>query len=77
MTKTDPHWTFHIEVLARAVNDLEATCNADPGTAEFKFLRSEAPVILSEAREAISALKKQVYELEQSYPSPLPSTNRH
>ena len=77
MTKTNPHWTFHIEVLTRAVNDLEATCNADPGTAEFKFLRSETPVILSEAREAISALKKQVYELEQRFPNAFPTTTQH
>ncbi|MEL6727283.1 MAG: hypothetical protein AAFU81_09180 [Pseudomonadota bacterium] len=77
MTKTDPHWTFHIEVLTRAVQDLETTCTADPGTAEFKFLRSEAPVILSEAREAISALKKQVYELERRRSNALPSPTEH
>ncbi|MEO0953585.1 MAG: hypothetical protein AAFY12_01275 [Pseudomonadota bacterium] len=63
--------------MTRAVQDLETTCTADPGTAEFKFLRSEAPVILSEAREAISALKKQVYELERRRSNALPSPTEH
>ena len=66
MHEKNPHWTFHIEVLSRAINDLEATCSAAPGSAEFTFLRSEAPVIITEAKEAISALKRQVYELERA-----------
>lgn len=61
-----PHWTFHVEVLTRALNDLEATSTSEPGSSEFKFLRSEAPVILAEAREALTALKMQVRQLDHS-----------
>lgn len=71
MSTNHPHWIFHIEVLSRAISDLEATCAATPGSPEFIFLRSETPVIIAEAKEAISALKRQVYELERARSSNL------
>ena len=64
MKTNNPHWTFHVEVLTRALNDLEATSTSDPNSSEFRFLRSEAPVILAEAREALTALRNQVRRLD-------------
>lgn len=68
MKTKNPHWSFHLEVLARALSDLESTCTAKPGSPEFLFLRSEAPVILSEAREALAAIKSQARALEDAFP---------
>lgn len=64
MKTSNTHWAFNFEVLSRALKDLESTCTATPGSPEFAFLRDEAPSILAEAREALSALKRQVHALE-------------
>ena len=60
MNTGNVHWSFNIEVLSRAMNDLETVCTSEPGTEEFFFLRSEAKVILAEAREALAELKHQM-----------------
>lgn len=65
MKTSNPNWTFHFEILARALNDLESTCTARPGSPEFIFLRAESAAIFTEAREALAALKKQVHRLDQ------------
>lgn len=54
------HWSFNIEILSRTLNDLETTCTTEPGTSEFSFMRSEAKIILAEAREALAELKDQM-----------------
>lgn len=71
------NWSFYAQVLSRALNELEAACLADPKTREFQFYRDEAPVVLEEAREALSALKKQMQALDaQRNPDP-PAMTRH
>lgn len=60
MNTGNVHWSFNIEVLSRALNDLETVCASEPGTEEFRFLRSETKVILAEAREALTELKDQM-----------------
>ncbi|MEL7041152.1 MAG: hypothetical protein AAGL90_06490 [Pseudomonadota bacterium] len=57
MTGTNPNWAFYVEVVSRALDDLEAVCTAEPGSPEFNFMRSEAKDVLSEAREALLALR--------------------
>ena len=68
MKTSNPNWTFHFEVLSRALEDLESTCTARPGSPEFMFLRAESAAIFAEAREALAALKKQVRALHQEDP---------
>ena len=77
MKTNNPHWTFHVEVLTRALNDLEATSASDPNSTEFQFLRSEAPVILAEAREALVALRNQVRKLDNSCACPTINDTQH
>ena len=60
MNTGNVHWSFNIEILSRAMNDLETACASEPGTEEFSFLKSEAKVILAEAREALADLKQQM-----------------
>lgn len=60
MNTGNTHWSFNIEILSRALNDLETTCTTEPGTTEFSFMRSEAKIILAEAREALADLKDQM-----------------
>ena len=64
MNTGNVHWSFNIEILNRAMNDLETVCTSEPGTEEFFFLRSEAKVILAEAREALTDLKQQMRTLD-------------
>lgn len=77
MKTKNPHWSFHLEVLDRALSDLESTCTAKPGSPEFLFLRSEAPVILSEAREALAAIKSQAHALEDGFSQSLDQKTQH
>ena len=59
------HWGFHTEVLSRSLKDLEAAVKADPKSAEFSFLRSEAQEILAEAAEALVAIESYLTSLEE------------
>ena len=75
MNTSNTHWTFQFEVLSRALKDLESVYKAKPGSPEFLFLRAEAPSIFAEAREALSALRARVDELEHvDAPSVTPPT---
>ena len=66
MKTSNPHWSFHFEVLSRAMKDLESTCTASPESSEFLYLREEAPAICAEARESLAALRDHVNALEES-----------
>jgi hypothetical protein len=77
MSSDNLHWTFHLEVLTGALSDLEAVCTAPPASSEFKFLRSEAPDILAEAREALLALKTQMRAIEGSAQAPTIPETQH
>ncbi len=77
MTSKPSKWTFYAQVLARALNELESACMAAPETKEYKFYRSEAPVVLEEAREALSALKHYVRDLETSDANSSQGSTRH
>lgn len=66
MNASNPHWTFHFEVLSRAMKDLESTCSAPPDSSEFHYLRAEAPSIFAEARESLAALREHVNALEET-----------
>ena len=71
------HWSFNIEILSRALNDLETACACEPESEEFSFLRSEAKVILAEAREALTELKDQVRCLDMLSPEQTRSVTHH
>ena len=71
------NWSFYTQILSRALNELEAACLAKPESQEFQFYRSEAPVVLEEAREALSALRQHMEELDSPRPTSPPSTTRH
>lgn len=71
------NWSFYAQVLSRALNELESACLADPQTREFQFYREEAPIVLEEAREALSALKKQMQALDTEQDSTSPDITRH
>ena len=77
MSLKSSQWSFYAQVLARALNELESACTASPETQEYKFYRAEAPVVLEEAREALSALKHYVRDLEASKPNTPPRSTRH
>jgi hypothetical protein len=77
MVLKSSQWTFYAQVLTRALNELESACTAAPETQEFKFYRSEAPVVLEEAREALAALKHYVRDLEASGTDLPPPPTRH
>ena len=66
MKTSNPHCTFHFEVLSRAMKDLESTCKAPPESSEFNYLRAEAPAICAEARESLAALREHVNALEET-----------
>ncbi|GAB5453913.1 MAG: hypothetical protein Hens2KO_01420 [Henriciella sp.] len=66
MKTSNPHWTFHFQVLSRAMKELESTCMAKPDSAEFHYLRAEAPSIFAEAQESLAALRDHVSALEES-----------
>ena len=66
MKTSNPHWTFHFEVLSRAMKDLESTCTASPDSAEFLYLRAEAPAICAEALESLAALREHVNAPEEA-----------
>ena len=66
MNASNPHWTFHFEVLSRAMKALESTCAASPDSSEFHYLRAEAPSIFAEARESLAALRDHVNALEET-----------
>ncbi len=70
-------WTFYTQVLTRALNELESACLAAPESKEFQFYRTEAPVVLEEAREALAALKNYVRDLESSVADATPPATRH
>lgn len=61
-----PHWTFYAEILSRSIADLESACTAAPDSSEFVFLRSEAPAIVAEAREALKALSDCIQNYDNS-----------
>ena len=75
MTLKPSPWTFHAQVLSRALNELESACTTSPDSPEFKFYRAEAPVVLEEAREALAASKYEVPMFAQS-PSRVPTGSR-
>ena len=77
MSSDNLHWTFHLEVLTRALNDLESVCTAPSASPEFKFLRSEAPDILAEAREALLALKTRMRAIDGAAQTPTVPETQH
>lgn len=77
MTSKSSCWAFYTQVLSRALNELESACTAAPESQEFQFYRAEAPVVLEEAREALSALKHYVQDLETSEKERPPHPTRH
>lgn len=77
MTLKPSPWTFHAQVLSRALNELESACTTSPDSPEFKFYRAEAPVVLEEAREALAALKHHVHDLELSQAKKKTTPTRH
>ena len=77
MSKHSFPWTFYTQVLNRALNELESAVTAQPETEEFEYHRAEAPVALQEAREALSALKQYVEELESSHSNAASQLTRH
>lgn len=74
--KSSP-WTFYAQVLSRALNELESACTAAPESPEYKFYRSEAPVVQEEAREALAALKHHVRDLELAQPKSTANPTHH
>ncbi len=77
MASTSSPWTFYAQVLSRALNELESACTASPESQEYKFYRSEAPVVLEEAREALAALKHHVRDLELTQAGNKTTPTRH
>ena len=77
MTSKSSPWTFYAQVLSRALNELESACTAPPESSEFTFYRSEAPVVLEEAREALAALKHHLHDLELAQPKEKATPTRH
>ena len=77
MEASNPSWFFHFEVLARALKDLETTCTATPDSADFAFLRAEAPSIFAEAHEALNALREQVDALDHEPDTPTTPPTAH
>lgn len=77
MALKSSQWTFYAQVLSRALNELESACTAAPESSEFKFYRSEAPVVLEEAREALAALQHHVRDMELSQTETEPAPTRH
>ena len=69
--------SFYTQVLARALTELESACTAPPDSQEFLFYRAEAPLVLEEAREALTAMKHYLRELEASVSSETPEATRH
>lgn len=48
---------FYTQILTRALNELEKAYLAKVNSEDFDFYKTEAPMILEEAREALSVLK--------------------
>ena len=71
------NWSFYAQILTRALNELEAACSASPESKEFDFYREEAPMVLEEARDALSVLTQHMQALERAEPSPPPDATRH
>lgn len=71
------HWGFHIEVIARALKDLETATTADPKSAEFSFLRSEAKAIASEARDSLASIEVYLRAYDTSGDGPKSEPTQH
>lgn len=71
------NWSFYATIITRALNELEAACSAKPESTEFDFYRAEAPIVLQEARAALSELTQHMQKLDKSKIAPPPSTTRH
>lgn len=71
------NWSFYAQVLSRALSELETACQADPQSSEFQYYRNEVPVVLEEAREALSALKKEMQALHVEKNAGAPDETRH
>ncbi len=55
MVSKQPNWQFHTHILDRALDEFEncLTCSEQ----DKSFYKTEGPLILKEAREALRALK--------------------
>ncbi|MEL6860713.1 MAG: hypothetical protein AAGL11_02660 [Pseudomonadota bacterium] len=69
--------SFYTQILTRALNELESACRSKANSEEFDFYKTEAPIILEEAREALSALKSHLEGLELPPAKPPNPPTRH
>ncbi len=66
-----------MQVLTRALNELESACLAKANSDDFDFYKTEAPMILEEARDALKALNSHLEGLESPSPKPRIPPTRH
>lgn len=71
------NWSFYAQIITRALNELETACSVPPDSKEFDFYRAEAPMVLEEARDALSILTQHMQKLDKSKNSPPPDVTRH